>query len=103
MGAMDGMPNKPMVATATTLPSDDPPYSLRRHIGRPFGSFGDGRTGHRAKLEASAGTHRHCERRAVSYGKARFAPWPMERRCGLWTTSEERLARFAMPAVDMSG
>ena len=44
MKAMDAEPNKPMVPTAPTSLIEYAPGSLRRHIGQPFGSFGDVRS-----------------------------------------------------------
>lgn len=37
---MRALPNKPMVPTAATSPTTNPPCPVRRHIGQPLGSDG---------------------------------------------------------------
>ena len=50
-GSASGVPNKPMVPTATDQLDCRATGSLRRHIGQPFGSGGDG------QRQRSSNTH----------------------------------------------
>ena len=49
-----GVPNKPMVPTATNPLAEYSSPRWRRHIGRPFGSYGNGRFGRDAALGVRA-------------------------------------------------